>query len=111
MLRNISETYAHDVKREPIAYLSLRPNPLRDGHYLLSATRFEYEAKGAEKVRDIRALDECNNETEVFGPSTDDTFLSYYGYRPGNFNSRVTPILNSHIGAPVLWIFCCLCAV
>ena len=100
MLRDIGETYTHHMTRGIVAFNNSRPNSLCGCDQKLEFSGAKDQAEIQWQVNCFTATDKSTNETEVFRPSTDDTFVSYYSYRPKNFNSGMTAFVNSHEGAP-----------
>ena len=101
MLRDIGEAHTHHMGRGIVAFYSSRPDSLCGCDQKLEFSGTKDQAEVAWQFNCFTAADKSTDETEVFRPSTDDTFVSYYSYRPKNFNSGMTAFVNSHEGAPL----------
>ena len=100
MLRYIGEAYTHHMGGGIVTYNRSRPDSLCSRDQELAFSGAKDQAEVVWQFNCFTAADKSTNETEVFSSSTDDTFVSYYSYRPRNLNSGMTAFLNSHDGAP-----------
>jgi len=102
MLGDIFEAYPHRMYHALAVDRSLGPNPLCGRYQELAFSGAKEEAKVIEKLGRFRAEDESSNETEVLGSANHKAIVSYNGYRPCDFDSRVLTFFSSHGCAPLL---------
>jgi len=102
MLGDICEAYAHCVDHGLIVYKGTGPNPLCGRYQELAFSRAKDQAEVVKELGHFSAVDESSTEAEVLGSSDHRTVRSYYSYRPCDFDSGMTAILDSHDGGPLL---------
>ncbi len=100
MVRDICKTYSHRMGHAVVTNKGTGPNPLCGRYQELAFSGAKEEAEAVEKLGHFRAEDESSNETEVFGSANHEAIVSYNGYRPCNFDSRITAIFSGHEGVP-----------
>jgi hypothetical protein len=102
VVRDICKAYSHRMGHAVVTNKGTGPNPLCGRYQELAFSGAEEEAEALEKLGHFRAEDESSNEAEVLGSANHKAIVSYNGYRPCDFDSRVLPFFNRHTDAPVL---------